>query len=525
MLINTLKKNNIIIYSSILFFFSISFNQYYGYIGIFPEDSFLIFNSGYDTMNGYFPFKDYWTTTGPLLDLIQAFFFRIFDINWFSYVLHASFFNFIITITTFFVLLKFNLKANYCFFYSLLVAVLSYPNAGTPFMDHHSNILSTVSLLIFILAIKNKSNYYWFFLPILLGLSFLSKQVPAAYVGLIIGFLSFFYFILNFDIKKIFLGILGSLFFLITFIIVMKSADISLKSFYEQYILFPQSMGKDRLNLLFPLEFNRIILKFKLIHLSLLCILIIIVKNIISNYNYLKTNEFFILISLIIYTFSLIVTQLMTINAKYIFFIIPILVGFSHIYSEKYFNNKKLISYFLILLSIASTAWYQFNYNSTRKFMDLEKFNINNAVDAKLLNQNFNRLKWITIINPNNPKEEIMNLKRTIEIIKKDKRKKTIVTDYQFISVFLSSYDYSPNRVWHGGANYPQIGHEHFEIYKKFFIDKLIENKIQVVYTIRPLWGDENVLKTILNENCYTSEKINDTLDRQIILPCKDLKI
>ena len=207
MLLNTLKKNNIIIYSSILFFFLIFFNQYYGYIGIFPEDSFLIFNSGYDTMIGYFPFKDYWTTTGPLLDLIQAFFFRIFDINWFSYVLHASFFNFIITITTFFVLLKFNLKANYCFFYSLLVAVLSYPNAGIPFMDHHSNILSTVSLLIFILAIKNKSNYYWFFLPILLGLSFLSKQVPAAYVRLIIGFLSFFYFILNFDIKKIFLGI------------------------------------------------------------------------------------------------------------------------------------------------------------------------------------------------------------------------------------------------------------------------------------------------------------------------------
>tara|TARA_B100000029_G_scaffold246527_2_gene243476 strand:- start:5194 stop:6771 length:1578 start_codon:yes stop_codon:yes gene_type:complete len=525
MLINNLKKNIIFIYSLILFFFSIFFNQYYGYIGIFPEDSFLIFNSGYDTLNGYFPFKDYWTTTGPLLDLIQALFFKIFGINWSSYVLHASVFNFIITISTFFVLLKFNLKINYCFFYSLLVAVLSYPNAGTPFMDHHSNILSTLSLFLFILAIKNKSNYYWFFLPILLGLSFLSKQVPASYVGLIIAFLSIFYFIFNFDIKKIFSGIFGSLFFIITFIIVIKLADISLRSFYEQYILFPKSMGHDRLNLLLPLEFNRIILKFKLIHLSLFFIIFVIIKNIITNYNYLKSNEFLILTSLVAYAFSLIITQLMTINSKYIFFIIPILVGFSHIYSEKYFNKKKYILFFLISLSFASTAWYHFNYNATRKFMDLEKYNINNAVEAKILNENFNQLKWITVINPNNPNEEMMNLKKNIEIIKNDLRKKTIVTDYQFISVFFDSYDFSPNRVWHGGANYPQIGHEYFEIYKKFFIDKLIENKIQVIYTIKPLWGDDNVLKTILSENCYTTEKISDTLDRQVILPCDDLKI
>ena len=44
---------------TILAVFSILFNQYYGYVGILPIDSFLIFNSGYDLMNGYYPFKDY----------------------------------------------------------------------------------------------------------------------------------------------------------------------------------------------------------------------------------------------------------------------------------------------------------------------------------------------------------------------------------------------------------------------------------------------------------------------------------
>ena len=52
-------KNLYFIISLVLF--SVLFNQYYGYIGILPIDSFLIFNSGYDLMSGNYPFKDYWT--------------------------------------------------------------------------------------------------------------------------------------------------------------------------------------------------------------------------------------------------------------------------------------------------------------------------------------------------------------------------------------------------------------------------------------------------------------------------------
>ena len=87
-----------IIYLAILFFFSILFNQYYGFKGVAPIDSFLIFNSGYDLSIGYLPFRDYWSVTGPLLDLIQAIYFKAFGISWFSYVLHASTFNLLITL-------------------------------------------------------------------------------------------------------------------------------------------------------------------------------------------------------------------------------------------------------------------------------------------------------------------------------------------------------------------------------------------------------------------------------------------
>tara|TARA_Y100000590_G_C15743785_1_gene1021239 strand:- start:3094 stop:4683 length:1590 start_codon:yes stop_codon:yes gene_type:complete len=519
--LKTWKKK---LYVLTLLIFSISINQYYGFIGIFPEDSFIIFNSGYDTLNGYYPFKDYWTTTGPLLDVIQAIFFKIFGVSWFSYILHASFFNFLIALATFLTLSKFGLNINFCFFYALSISILAYPNAGSPFMDHHSNILSTISLFAFILALKTKSNFYWFVLPILLCLSFLAKQVPAAYVALIVTFLSLIYFAFNFNVKKILAGFSGLLFFVILYVLIMSAGNISLLAFFEQYILFPQSMGKDRLDLLFPLEFKRVVLRFKLIHLSLLILFAVVIKKMIKDLNYLKSAEFFIILSLITFSFSLIVAQLMTINAKYIYFIIPVLVGFSHIYYKKYFDNKKYIFYFLIVLTVSSTVWYHHSYNASRKFMDLGEVNLKKAVNAKILSDKFNKLKWITVLQPDNPEKEINEIQKNMDIIKNDKRRKTIVTDYQFMSVFLSIYDFSPNRVWHSGANYPEINHKYFLLYKKFFLKKLIENKVEVVYVVKPLWGDDDVLRNILNQDCYSKEIINDNLIEQSLLNCEQLK-
>ena len=528
---SNLKKRKKIFYFIILLVFSISFNQFYGYIGIHPIDSFIIFNSGYDTMNGYFPFKDYYTTTGPLLNVVQALFFKIFGVSWFSFVLHASVINFIITIATFYTLIKFKLNINYCFFYALLVSILAYPTAGTPHMDFHSTFLSIVALFSFILALKTKSNFYWFVLPICLGLAFLSKQVPAGYIFVIVFILSIIYFSFNFNIKSFFFGILGGLIFIILFVLIMKIGKISLISFFEQYILFPQALGKTRLEFLFPLEFGRIILRFKLMHLSLLLPLVACARKIIEDYRYLKNEEFLIIISLISASFALIIYELMTVNDKFIFFVIPIFVGFSHIYYEKYFKQKKYILYLLLLLSISSTLYYQYNYIDTRAFMSLDRIKIKNAIDAKILDKKLNKLKWVT---PNiEPEKEISQLKEAIKIIKNDSRNKTIVTDYQFISVVLSIYDYSPNFLWHEGVTYPSLFHsadinyqKNFEIYRNFFIGKLNENKIEVVYTIKPLYGitADDVFKSILDKNCVKKTVLTNILNRYLIHKCNDLK-
>ena len=184
------KNRKKVIYVSILLVFSVLINQYYGYRGIQPIDSFFSFNAGFDVVNGYFPFKDYWTITGPFIDFSLGLFFKLFGVSWFSYILYASIFNFILTILTFYTLAKLKLNINYCFLYSILVSILAYPSAGTPYVDHQSTFTSIIAVYFFILALKTNLKIYWLLIPVILGISLLTKQTPTAHFVLIIGFYS-----------------------------------------------------------------------------------------------------------------------------------------------------------------------------------------------------------------------------------------------------------------------------------------------------------------------------------------------
>ena len=231
-------KQGKILYLIIIFFFSTSINQYYGNLGVCPIDSFWFFNSGYDVLNGYYPFKDYWTIAGPFISFTQALFFKILGVSWFSYVLHASIFNFFISICTFYTLYKLKLNLHYSFLYALLVAILAYPNAGTPYVDHHASILSMIAVFCFILALNTNLKIYWFLLPIILLLSFLTKQTPTGYIFLIIVFLSFVYFVFNFNINKIVCGLLGSIAIISIFLTILFIGKISLVSFLNNIFYF-----------------------------------------------------------------------------------------------------------------------------------------------------------------------------------------------------------------------------------------------------------------------------------------------
>ncbi len=62
-----------------------------------------------------------------------------------------------------------------------------------------------------------------------------------------------------------------------------------------------------------------------------------------------------------------------------------------------------------------------------------------------------------------------------------------------------------------------------FKIYKEFSINKLKENKIEIVYIIKPLWGGNDVFENGLSKNCYTKKEITEVLDSYLLQQCKEL--
>jgi hypothetical protein len=215
----------------------------------------------------------------------------------------------------------------------------------------------------------------------------------------------------------------------------------------------------------------------------------------------------------------------MTINGMFIFFIIPILVGFSHIYYLENFKSKKYILFFLIFLAFSSTSYYGYKYIHKRDFMDLRNVDMREAVDAQILDDKLRGLKWISCLKPDNPKKEISQLLEVIDIIKNDTRNKSIITDYQFISVILSLYDFSPSQLWFiNHVVHQKKESKHFKKYKQLFVNQLKENKIEIAYLIKPLWQSNEVFEEGLNMNCYKKIKVTEILDSYILQECEDLK-
>ena len=406
------KQNTHIFYIIFLIIFSILFNQYYGYVGILPIDSFLVFNSAYDLMNGYYPFKDYWTIKEPFIDLVQAIFFKLLGVSWFSYVLHASIFNCIITLSTFFLLKKFFLSANLSFFYSISVAILTYPTVGTPFSDHHTLILCLLSFYSLILALHEKNNFYWFAVPILLGFSFMSKQAPTVYIVFLISFLSLIYFVKQKNISNFISAITGFFFIIIFLFLLLFLADVNFKDFLYQYYFYPKSLGGTRLEWLFPFEFQRIIWRYKLQYLSIAILIYLFVKSILKGKK-IEFSDYLIISGLIIFCLITIMHQLMTINAIFIYCLIPVFCGFSHIYVQKYLNKKKILNSFLITLTLCSTIYYYVNYIQNRTFMDLRDVDFENSIDGNLIHPKFSKIKWITMFYPDDPQKEANYIKES----------------------------------------------------------------------------------------------------------------
>ncbi len=493
----------------LLVIISFGFVLFNGFRGVYPLDSFIIFNGGYSVLNGYHPFKDYWTISGPIIDYFQALFYFVFGLNWKGYVFHALAINILIVSCSFYLFQKLSINNYFSFVYSLGIAILAYPQTGTPFMDHHAFYFAYLSVIFLSLGIITNRRIFWFLVPVSLFISFFSKQLPAGILFLLIIF--FFIFYLRRNIKKYLDAIkgllLGTIIVLLIFLSWILIAQIPLNSIVVQYFYYPLSIGDTRIDKI-GFDLNSFVLQFKFIYLAFLIPFILIIKNIGKKKIY-GFPIFFLFLNIFLFI-TFIFSQIITKNQILIFFLIPYFLAVSH-YFTSIFKEKPLYYYFILVLLLFSTIKYHDRFNNHKKFMELNNANFENALDTKILDNKMEGLKWITYQFMSNPKYELDQLMKSKSFIENSKFKYTVITDYQFFPMILELKTVSPAK-WYDAMSVPNTKSVYHKKFKEYFKENLQKQKIENVYLIGK-GKDKWPIQYMFNEeNCVVFSKINEFL-------------
>ena len=183
---------------------------------------------------------------------------------------------------------------------------------------------------------------------------------------------------------------------------------------------------------------------------------------------------------------------------------------------------NKYLNVFIILLICFVTTKYHLRYNVDRKFLDLENIDKSSAQNAEILDNKMKNLNWI---NPyHEPKEELLFLTNSIDHLKKDKRKKTLITHYHFISTVLEEDLNILNR-WYLFTNdtHPTETHKYFPFYQNMVNKNIDENQVQVIYLLSQ--QDEILFDNIKNyftEKCFKNTVIvENRFSSHEIIKCK----
>jgi len=458
-----------------------------GNSGVMPIDTFGFFDSGFSILKNKLPIRDFWIFTGLVVDYFQALFFLIFGPSWKSYIFHSSFINILATLSFYYFLRTYYLKNIAIIVYCVSFATLCYPVSGTPFAYLHSYIFSLITIFLFIVAMRKQKNLLWFLLPFMFFLSFFSMQTPSFYIILLVLLFSSYYFIKNRQLenfKYLFFGSLLSFFLFIVFLFLTKTP---LKNLIYQYFLFPLSIGEGRwtsdatayVKLSDQLNLKKIFGDFKFIHIFYFPLLLTTINL------YFKKNKDLFLTNIIILIscFLFFINQLMQANQIYIFSLVPLLASIVHI-NLKDLKLSKFYFITIFVLLIFITGKYHLRYNVDRKFLDIENINKNISVEAKNIDIKLNYLNWVSL-SFKNPEEEIDLIKKALNIVKSDSRKKIFITHYQFFSLLLNEDLNILNRwyLWDNNTH-PTENHKYFKIYKEMVNKNLKKNSIEVIYLL-----------------------------------------
>lgn len=523
-------NKKIFINNTTLFFiltFSFFINHYYGFKGLTPLDDFLNFNCGYRILSGDIPFKDYYSVTGPVLCIIQNFFYKIFGVSWFSLVVHASVLNVILCAVFYFYLKKMDTPYYLIILLCLGISILGYPNNGVPGVDHHGWILSICSLLFFYLGLLKKNRIILILSPIFLFISFLVKQVPSSYFFILIVFLYFYYGFKDkkfYSIKALLLISIGCI---LSLILILKFNNIKINEFIEQYIYLSLDLGSNRFSILnfgflkenlskiyflffliIPLLINYFCLfkKFgknidKKINLNFVISLFLIIICYIYELHTNNSAMSFIVLPIIVFLIYQLQSELRNFNfLNYIYsflifycwfrlaqnnfsfaifelIIFLIIIIFFFIKRKKIFYTQSL----LIIYFIFATFFYFQTSIESRKYKGIDKNRKYLSFNGEAINKKFKNLNWKTSYNLGK-EDEIKDYLFKIDLLKKLDNNFIFITDYQIYNNILNLKDYSPVKYWHTNVSYPGKDSKFRLKFEIFFKNKIIKNNIKYIF-------------------------------------------
>ncbi len=504
----------------ILLIISLSINQYYAMKGAFPIESFAHYDISLRILKGDVPFRDYWAVSGIFIDYLQSLFFLIFGNNFQIYVLHASIFNAISTLISFIFFKELRLGNFYSFFYAICFCLLAYANTGTLYVDHHSSLICLISSLLFLKGIKSGNKIYFFLIPILIGIAFLTKPAPTIYFLVFYILILISYILINKNFYLINILIISSISFILFVFLFGLINNIPFLNFLNQYILFPATIADSRYS---DIEYSikNLILNFDFIYIFLIPIIILYSKNIYKK-NFLKNKIFFYHLIIFGLSFSLMFHQINTKNQLFILFLIPILSAFLHfqLNENKIKYYKKLI-FIICLITLSLTIKYHLRFNEDRKFHELQNVDFTKAVPANLIDKKLNGLKWITPVKPNNPQLEVNQIKNSLDSIRNINSNYMVITNYSFYSSILDKNTNSPSRwfIPNGGAYPVNKNNQFFEEYRNILLGIVKRKKIESIIIVKPV--DVTEITRYLNPECLIENKLDEiTLELKIKKDC-----
>jgi hypothetical protein len=500
----------------LLLFFSFIVNYYYGHQGLMPLDDLQNFNSGFRVKLGDFPFIDYFSITGPILDIWQSNIYKVFGVNWQSFVIHASIMNCLYSLSIFIFLKKLDFTNLQSFVFSLSGGLLMYPPTGNPTVEHNSLTLSIIALFCFIIGLKEKKNYFLIISIFIFCLSFFTKQVPTIYF---VAFCILIYFTKIFSeikISKTIFLILFSIFIFSIFIFYFLINGVPLINILNQYFIFASSLGESRFdNINFVIFYENTSKLFFLIFLIIPSIYFsIITRNfnnifmvfglsliiiIYENHSQNQTITFSLLpVILALFYFFYNEEKLNNNLVKYFFYIIIIyafyrilryeilyiLIFFILIFIFIFMNWKKRIislnHLILIYLCIVSCFYFE-KYVKIRSWDDLNKNSLSNSFDAYIIDKKLSNLKWRTVYFDDIKKEKKL-IQNTLKFLKKlENSKYILISDYQIYNIILNKKDYSPVKYWFKDHTYPSIDHKLRSDFDTFFKKKIYDNEVSLI--------------------------------------------